>query len=41
MGDIQKKLLEKVEELYRYVFELNAENKALKEELKEVKQKLQ
>jgi hypothetical protein len=41
MGDMQKRLLEKVEELYRYVFELNAENKALKEELKEVKKKIQ
>lgn len=30
MGDMQTRLLEKIEELYRYVFELNKENKELK-----------
>ena len=34
IGDMQKRLLEKVEELYRYVFELNNENKKLKAALK-------
>lgn len=30
LGDMQKKMLEKVEELYRYVFQVNNENIALK-----------
>jgi hypothetical protein len=33
MGDMQKKMLEKMEELYRYVFEVNRENKLLKEKI--------
>ncbi|MES2772912.1 MAG: hypothetical protein V4722_01920 [Bacteroidota bacterium] len=37
VGDMQTKLLEKVEELYRYVFQLNNENKAMKEEIKQLK----
>ncbi len=34
VGEMQNKLLEKVEELYRYVFQLNNENKAMKAEIK-------
>lgn len=30
LGELQRKMLEKMEELYRYVFELNRENKELK-----------
>lgn len=37
VGELQRKLLEKVEELYRYVFELNKENKQLKAALAEKK----
>jgi hypothetical protein len=37
VGDMQKKMLEKIEELYRYVFQLNTENKALKAALAEKK----
>lgn len=37
IGDMQKRLLEKVEELYRYVFELNRENKSLRSELEVLK----
>jgi len=37
VGQMQNKLLEKVEELYRYVFQLNNENKAMKEEIKQLK----
>lgn len=37
VGEMQRKLLEKVEELYRYVFELNKENKQLKAALAEKK----
>lgn len=37
MGAIQQKMLEKLEELYRYTFELNKENLALKKEMAEVK----
>ncbi len=37
VGDMQKQLLEKVEELYRYVFQLNNENIALKKEMLEMK----
>ncbi len=37
IGDMQKRLLEKVEELYRYVFQLNNENIALKKEMQELK----
>jgi len=37
MGDMQKRLLEKVEELYRYVFQLNNENIALKKEMQDLK----
>ncbi len=33
VGDFQKKLLEKLEELYLYVFELNKENKELKKQV--------
>ncbi|HSK13308.1 MAG TPA: hypothetical protein VK907_08835, partial [Phnomibacter sp.] len=33
VGDMQKRLLEKLEELYLYVFELNKENKELKQRL--------
>jgi hypothetical protein len=35
VGELQRKLLEKIEELYRYVFELNKENKQLKAALAE------
>lgn len=37
VGDMQKKLLEKIEELYLYVFEINKENKALKIEIDQLK----
>ncbi len=37
LGDMQKRLLEKVEELYRYMFRLNNENKQLKAELNALK----
>lgn len=33
IGEMQRKMLEKIEELYLYVFELNKENKALKARL--------
>jgi hypothetical protein len=33
LGDMQKRLLEKMEELYRYVFELNRQNQELKKEI--------
>lgn len=39
VGDFQRKLLEKLEELYLYVFELNKENKELKAEIETLKQK--
>lgn len=39
LGDMQKKLLEKVEELYRYVFQLNNENQQLKKEVEVLKKK--
>jgi hypothetical protein len=39
VGEMQNKLLEKVEELYRYVFQLNNENKAMKAEIKQLKGK--
>ncbi len=37
LGDMQATLLEKIEELTLYLFELKKENKALKEEIKEIK----
>lgn len=37
VGDMQKKLLEKIEELYLYVFEINQENKTLKSEIEALK----
>jgi hypothetical protein len=37
MGDMQKKLLEKVEELYRYIFEINKENQQLRQEIELIK----
>jgi hypothetical protein len=37
VGAVQQKLLEKVEELYRYVFEINKENKQLRQELELLK----
>jgi hypothetical protein len=37
IGDMQKRLLEKIEELYRYMFLLNKENKLLKAELDALK----
>lgn len=39
IGEMQNKLLEKVEELYRYVFQLNNENKAMKAEITQLKSK--
>ncbi len=39
LGDMQKRLLEKVEELYRYMFELNKENIQLKKEIGLLKNK--
>ena len=36
VGEMQNKLLEKVEELYRYVFQLNNENKVIKAEVKQL-----
>lgn len=40
VGDMQKRLLEKVEELYRYLFQMNNENKQLKERLALVESQL-
>lgn len=40
VGDMQKRLLEKIEEMYRYMFQLNNENKLLKAELEALKNKL-
>jgi hypothetical protein len=37
IGAVQQKLLEKLEELYRYTFELNRENTSLKKEMAEMK----
>lgn len=37
VGDMQKRLLEKIEEMYRYMFQLNNENKLLKSELEALK----
>ncbi|CAN5664119.1 hypothetical protein BH10BAC3_BH10BAC3_36260 [soil metagenome] len=37
IGAVQQKLLEKVEELYRYVFEINNQNKLLRQELELLK----
>ncbi len=37
LGDMQKRFLEKLEELYRYVFILNDENKQLKSQLETLK----
>lgn len=40
VGDFQQKLLEKVEELYLYVFELNNENKALRKQVEVLTKKV-
>jgi hypothetical protein len=40
IGAVQQKLLEKLEELYRYTFELNRENISLKKEMSEMKSQL-
>jgi hypothetical protein len=40
VGDFQKKLLEKMEELYLYMFELNNENKALRKQVEELTKKV-
>lgn len=40
VGDMQKRVVEKVEEMYRYMFEMNRENKALKAELGDLKARL-
>jgi hypothetical protein len=37
LGDMQKRMLEKVEELYRYLFELKKENEQLKKEITEIR----
>lgn len=37
VGDMQKRLLEKIEEMYRYMFQLNNDNKSLKAELEALK----
>jgi len=37
LGDMQKRLLEKIEEVYLYLFQINKENKLLKAELTELK----
>ncbi|MBC7889223.1 MAG: hypothetical protein H7Z13_15205 [Ferruginibacter sp.] len=37
LGDMQKRLLEKIEEMYRYMFRMNKENKLLKAELDALK----
>lgn len=39
VGEMQRKMLEKIEELYLYVFELNKENKALKAEMAKTKKR--
>jgi hypothetical protein len=39
IGEMQRKMLEKIEELYLYVFELNKENKALKAEMAKTKKR--
>lgn len=40
LGDMQKRMLEKVEEMYRYMFQMNRENKALKEEVTTLKKQV-
>ncbi|MES2649127.1 MAG: hypothetical protein V4717_19780 [Bacteroidota bacterium] len=41
IGAVQQKMLEKIEELYRYVFEMNKENKQLKKEVDLLKKQVQ
>jgi hypothetical protein len=41
VGDFQQKLLEKMEELYLYVFELNNENKALRKQMEALTKKVE
>lgn len=40
VGDMQKRLLEKVEELYRYIFQINNENESLKKRISQLEQKM-
>jgi hypothetical protein len=40
MGDMQKRLLEKVEELYRYAFELNQKNMSLEAKIAAMEKEL-
>jgi hypothetical protein len=40
VGDFQKKLLEKMEELYLYIFELNKENKDLRKQVETLAKKV-
>ena len=37
VGDLQRRMLEKLEELYRYMFELDKENKELRKEIQQLK----
>ena len=41
LGDMQKRMLEKVEEMYRYMFRMNKENKDLKVEVSSLKEQIQ
>ena len=41
LGDMQKRMLEKMEEMYRYMFQMNNENKALKAEVSALKTQVQ
>lgn len=41
LGDMQKRMLEKMEEMYRYMFQMNNENKALKAEVSALKIQVQ
>ena len=41
LGDMQKRMLEKMEEMYRYMFQINNQNKALKAEVSALKIEVQ
>ena len=41
VGDMQKKMMEKIEELSLYIIQLNDENKSLKKDMDEMKDEIQ
>ncbi|MES2772909.1 MAG: hypothetical protein V4722_01905 [Bacteroidota bacterium] len=41
IGDMQKRMLEKMEEMYRYIFQVNNENKALKAKMELLEKRLE